>query len=330
MKNTIFIGPYRQDNFNGKWSRSLLDHLIRTKETNSVIARPIYLEDSKVEECSTEIIGSELVDENHYDILVQNTFLDGIITVPKLKNYVIPITTNKKISKEQIESLYQCDKILVDNFFQYREYSELFPDKTFLFDYAINSPKVSSVKKIDMGIYNHMQKMYFIGSYAKNQDLIKMLINISVLIHRYRENICMVIFLTDQTNDTTKELKEYSEKIYKELKINNIINKNIFFNMNYNLDNLMMCHSSCDIFLDINEDIGHSFNRKCAEHFDNFILGSEDLEFHLEFSRNELAYDHGHYVPLQTKLIQAINGATSYKKIPQTCEKVSLENLIWN
>lgn len=330
MKNSIFIGPYRQNNINGKWSRSLLEYIIKNKKQNSVTARPIYVEKSKTEECSEEIIIAELLNEDKYDILIQNNYLDGIISIPKLKNYVIPITTNEKIDQQQIESLSQCDKIIVDNLFDYKIFANLFPEKTYLFDYDVENLDLSSDKKIEMGIYNHMQKIYFIGSYESNKNLVETLINVSILINKYRENVCMVFFLTDQENNPVKKLKEYSDNIYKELNINNIVTKNIFLNANFDIDNLMMFHNSCDILLNINEDSHNSFNSQCAKKVNNFVLELQDLEVYLTFNRNDKVYGNGYYAPLESELIRAINKAASYQKEKIVSEKTSLENLIWN
>ena len=322
--NFLFIGPYRQSNIQGCSSAAILDHLIN--QNKNITARPIY-----IDECQNinKVYKSELNLYKKYDGIIQNVPLEAAIHIPNIKNYIVPIGDNKNIDKKYLNVLDKAEKILVDNVFDYRQFAEYFPDKTFYFDYSVPDPKIE-ISRLDTGIYNHMQKMYFIGSYKKNSDLIKTLIMCFVAISRYRENLCFIGFLTDRDNFTIETLKEFSDSVYNSFRMGSIINKTVFLNTDYDINNLNICHKTCDVFIDLNEDCKSSFNRKCAEKFDNEIVNSSNINFYADISRNGEINENQFMVPIQMSMIKEIERALNREPIDQTIEKTPIEKLICN
>lgn len=327
--NTFYIGPYRQKNLNGCLSNSIIEYLVSKKpEKETLTARPIYLEKNiKPRECANEIVEAERNIADKYDLVIQNATLEALIPIASTRNYFMPITNNRNLSNEELVTLNNCDKILVDNIFDYSRFSNIFgEEKTLIFDYDVKIQQ--DVKTINLGLYNHMQKMYFIGDYAKNIELIKSLIVSFILFSRNRENICIFFFLTDQNASAVNELKKFSEYTYQHLNITNAVTRTLFLNANTEEDSINQCHKSCDIFLDLNEESRHSYNRKYAEAYGNYVIGPEKLEFYSNATNNGLINENGFSIPTQISVMRAMENITT--KQNSEINKHKLETLIWN
>lgn len=327
--NTFYIGPYRQKNLNGCLSNSIVEYLLSKKPAKETLTvRPIYLEKNiKPRDCTKEIIDAEKDIAENYDLVIQNATIDALIPIYSMRNYFMPITSNANLSNEQLSTLNNCDKILVDNIFDYARFSNVFgEEKTLIFDYDVKVQK--NVKTINLGLYNHMQKMYFIGEYSKNIELIKSLVVSFILFSRNRENICIFFFLTDQNPSAINELKKFSEYTYKHLNITNSITRTLFLNANTEEDSINQCHKSCDIFLDLNEESRHSYNRKYAKAYGNYVIGAESLEFYSNATNNGLINENGFSVPTQISIMRAMENVTTRQNTE--INKHKLETLIWN
>ena len=100
--NTLFIGPYRQSDLNGCFSMSLVKHLLKTKNENIFTPRPIYLDDSMTQDCEKTVMEAEQCAEDRYDIILQNLPIESCNSLHGYKNYIVPITNNRKLSIESI------------------------------------------------------------------------------------------------------------------------------------------------------------------------------------------------------------------------------------
>jgi len=327
--NTFYIGPYRQKNLTGCLSNSIIEYLAAKKPSSETLtARPIYLEkNAKTRDCGKAIVDAEKTLVDNYDLVIQNSTLEALVPIPNVKNYFMPITSNKNFSNEELVTLHNCDKILADNIFDYSRFSSIFGEqKTVLFDYDVKIPR--DINPINLGLYNHMQKLYFIGDYAKNIELIKSLVVSFVLFSRSRENICIFFFLTDQNTSSINELKKFSEYTYGHLKITNSITRTLFLNANIEEESINQCHKSCDIFLDLNDDCRNSYNRKYAEAYGNYVIGLEDLDFFSIATNNGMINENGFSTPTPISLMKAMENVT--KKQNAEISKNKLETLIWN
>jgi hypothetical protein len=328
--NTLFIGPYRQSDLNGCFSMSLVKHLLKTKNENIFTPRPIYLDDSMTQDCEKTVMEAEQCAEDRYDIILQNLPIESCNSLHGYKNYIVPITNNRKLSIESISNLQKYDKILTDNVFDHSRFSEFFPEKTFLFDYDIDNLE-TNIKPINLGIYNHMRKLYFIGDYSQNSDLIRTLIASFISLHRYRENLCIVFFLTDNNTKIVDELKQFSNQAYKQLNIGNVIDKNVFVNINLDEKSIAMCHRTGDVFLDLNEDSNNSYHKKNAEKFGNLVVGRENLNFYTNLVRNNNINFDQYLIASQASIETKI--ATTLDKPETNTENINgntLEQLLWN
>ena len=229
-----------------------------------------------------------------------------------------------------LSNLQKYDKILTDNVFDHSRFSEFFPEKTFLFDYDIDNLE-TNIKPINLGIYNHMRKLYFIGDYSQNSDLIRTLIASFISLHRYRENLCIVFFLTDNNTKIVDELKQFSNQAYKQLNIGNVIDKNVFVNINLDEKSIAMCHRTGDVFLDLNEDSNNSYHKKNAEKFGNLVVGRENLNFYTNLVRNNNINFDQYLIASQASIETKI--ATTLDKPETNTENINgntLEQLLWN
>ncbi len=158
--NIFFIGPYRQNNFDGMFCRNIISSI---GQKHNLFTRPIFYE--KVEnkqDIDNNILNYEDNDLKSYDCLIQNVKIPDVLNTNQFgKNIVIPI-----VGEDDGELLFTqtISKILFDN-------ESIDFEKVEVFDYDV-SFQIDKTKVFDVGPLHAMKKFYFIGEYQKNYDII--------------------------------------------------------------------------------------------------------------------------------------------------------------
>ena len=302
--NILYIGPYRQSSVSGYLSKEILLNILDTE--HNVTARPIYFSKTKnIQEIhNKEIILSEKLHLNKYDILIQHTTPDSIIYNTHFKtNICIPILNNRILNEHGIERMSLCDKILVDNIYTHNHISKKLKEKIFLFDYNIyNLSDTSNLNKFNLGIFDSMQKYYTIVDYKENIDLVQDLIVSFIISSSINETVCLVLNLINSDQESLTELQNIIKLTYEKLKLNNTFNKILLVPLQNNISNILSAHNTGDIFLNINEDDISSIYDKYALYFKNKFINHSNIDFEKRYTRNNIINNNGYLAVLQDSI----------------------------
>jgi hypothetical protein len=284
--NTIYLGPYRQNDINGIWSKNILDTLIPACN-NSLTARPIYLstKHTSPKYNFTLIEQSEKNICEKYERIIQHTDPERIIVNKQLVNICIPIINNELLSNQSLDNLRACDTILVDSEINLQKLSAILQTNNIeLFGYNVDLNYGNS--NYDFGIYSHMKKLYLIADYDLNADLYKdLIINFTLLAQNY-DNICLVLFVLDGDNRVWSTIQQLIDNSYTSLGILNKLKKICMIPILSNIENIVSCHKICDIYLNINDDTRSSASSAYAKALGKPVIDHQELSFNMTPVRN--------------------------------------------
>lgn len=330
--DSLFIGPYRQNNINGYWSNNLLHRIYENKPSNvKLIARNTYIDSLTISDNSKNPLINDLElyrEDLNITSIVQHVPVDAIYLSQQVEsNICFPILTNKILKQESIDRLNLCTKIIVENQFAYSYLSQLLP-RVYLIENTFNNNVLA--QDIDLGIYSRTIKMYFIGSYSSNRDIIFDLILTFVLFSLRNDNMSLIIYLIDGNNQEIEHIKSFTKNIYDSLKISNIFPKVLPVSIPANISNIINCHKTGNIFLNINDDSRHYFHSSLAKHFGNNTLELIDLEHEYRIMRNDNIADSGFICPTQAGLATMMENIVNDTVTTKQNETHRLEDLLWN
>jgi hypothetical protein len=257
--NIFFVGPYRQDNFDGILSRNII---LSLAEKHNVFIRPIYY-------TGQDLVGQldrdiELYEDDYreeYDCLVQHVKpSDTLLTTRFGKNITIPIVDTSFDDKYYIT--HTVDKILIDaddaNLSTLINSSKVKP-----FDYTIHT-QINKDKVFDVGPLNHFTKLYTISDYKDSQDTILSLIRSFIYLRtQLPQEYCLILFIINITQNDISFLQNYIQQTYKSLGASHTINKINIIPIPMSYEHTIAAHNSGNIFLNVTSN---SINKKIATH----------------------------------------------------------------
>jgi hypothetical protein len=149
--------------------------------------------------------------------------------------------------------------------------------------------------KFDLTTHTFTNKLYFIGSYIHNIDLINDLIISFLRINKIHTNISLLLFIYDTDHSVMQSLINKTKEIYRLLNIKNQIINVIPVPIANNLQSIIAAHNTGDIYLDISDGSKIPLNKNIAHQFNKPVI-SIDVE-HLQLSsiRNSLYASTGFY-----------------------------------
>lgn len=264
MNTAIYIGPYRQYDYNGTLSNIYLNSLSTSLKKNNIkiYSRPLFLDSTVIQNnISTNYTNTEIIDESisNCAAIIQHAPVEYIAIQKKWKNICIPIfdpKLTKASAYSSTQKLNDVDHIIVSS-----EYHKHFLLKSgistpiSICDEDIHSAVAPEAlqQKYDFGpIGNDLYHFGFIGSYSKNIKIIQKTILAFVVAYRQHTNTQLIFFLRGTQTDKNEIDKFYSDNL-KNLGVSSF--NNVFFifsplDINASIASL----NSIDCLLSINDD----------------------------------------------------------------------------
>lgn len=280
--NILYFGPYRQHDDYGIQSKLYLDDF---SKISNISSRPIYINNEYANK-TDELFYSEN-HQNSFDVLVQHLPISSMAVTHKIKhNICIPIVDNHNLSQSELEKLYYFDKILVDNHYLLHilEQNNIDTNKII----KIKSFKaISDISiKFDLTSHNFTSKLYFIGDYYNNTNLIDNLIMNFLNITKLHRNMSLLLFLYDTNANTIQTLSNKVKEIHQKLNIRNQMISIVPIPIQNEIKSLMTAHNTGDIFLDINEYSKCTLNRHIANQLQKKIIDINPVSLKISPVRN--------------------------------------------
>lgn len=328
--NSLFVGPYRQFDMNGLYSQSLLYYLYRTAPADrKLISRNIYLNNSSINgDINLHIINETEKYADNISTLIQNVPANSVYLSQHINNNIcIPILDNKILQDEDLYRLSMCSKVLVDNYVSFISLKPYINN----IELITHDPVFASTNlpNINLGIYANTKKMYFIGDYIGNKDLIRDLVISFILFSTKHDNLSLILFLTDSSQKDIQEVQSIVQKVYSDLQITNVFVKVVGVSVSSNINSLISCHMSGNIYLNINDNIRNDLNVKYAEKFNNEILDLADMTKERTIIRNNIIAKNCIYeIPTQSGILNAMDNLSN-KINTQNQDKKDIASIIW-
>lgn len=274
--NIFYIGPYRQNDFDGLESRNIIKSIAKKHD---IFVRPIYYNGvDLIANLDNDINKYEDSDLKNYDCLIQHVRpIDCLHTQQFNKNILIPIIEDYDFVDYFID--YTIDKVLLD-------YDSLFADKYsqksehFDYDLYIDNPK----QIFDIGPLSAFKKFYFIGEYKHNKDIIFSLIRSFIsLKDSISSEYALVLFAINISQSDLNTIQSYIHESYKTLGAVNTISKIVLIPIAMNAEQILSAHASADICLNFNNKPRTQINKKIAISLNKTIIDKPEY-------RNESLY----------------------------------------
>lgn len=306
---TLYIGPYKYNNFFGICSRNIIESL---KDDNiDLKTHNIYLNNPYSNTTLVEIKENKQINIDElleYDYIIQHGPISMLCPRPSLgkKNIAIPIL-DYTIDSSELEILKDFDHTIIDDpcnmlNLQKEEIQPLYLQYLFV-------PKKLDYK-INFEYHSPNKKFYFIGEFKSNQNMLNKIITSFIIATRVYDNVSLILMLTD---DNTAEADHHSKSM-----IDNIIKK-----LNYkdklipikiicvkpSIDDLHMMHQDCDVLIDLYDNYNSGINHAFASLYGKAILDMMNLETILVPSVENLSHISAHSYKrsvLTSSLISAI------------------------
>lgn len=276
MKNILFIGPYRQRNLDGIWSRALAHNIINTASTN-VRTRPIFIDyDSSISDLDAVLTAAEeqtVIDS--IDTVIQHVPIDMASPIDAVKqNILIPILDPNIIPQYRItDTISRFDKILVDNKADALKIAQNYPilnpiTKNIDYTFEISS----NIKtRFNIGLLNKSTALYMALNYKQNSRLIYDII-VSFIANIEHHNKILALFMLDISVSEKQELENFINQAYKAMDMPYSINRVVVLPITSDTNNLYTAHATGDIFIDAIDTGSNSINLKIAQSLKKLII----------------------------------------------------------
>ena len=280
---SIFLGPYRHKNLIGHLSSIYLDNMNSDNKELCSKFIPI-LENIPL---NTGIFDTEQNEFSSYDRVIQHLPINHLAISPRVKNNIaIPILNNKRLDRNEKHKLTYFDEVWVDNNYAFQIVSEITGVKTkFIRPELKNKSKYFTEKREDLSFWNFYKKLYFVGEYLENKDVVYHLV---IDFFKWKQNNnkwCLVLYLPNIVKAHKKELSEYIMKIAKTCGYAGRNIPVIIIDDECNYHNICKIHNSCDLLLNVNE-VFNPINYWYAKATNKKIVDFKDCNIIKSFFRN--------------------------------------------
>jgi hypothetical protein len=275
MNHTLFIGPYRQRDLNGIWSRALAHNIINGT-SNNVQLRPFFIDRKYAIDTIDDVLCSKEKNTiQAFDTVVQHVPIEQACAIDAVKNNVlIPIISPDILGKSEAESLSKFSSILVDNKNDSTRLSQAYPlmQKSIKhMDYAFSVTTPSSTS-FNVGLLDNVStKLYMVCSYRLNSRMVYDTI-VSFIANLRSKDMILVLFALDISVTEKNELEKFIQDTYKAMNIGHTINRVVVAPITSDLNNINTAHRSGNVFIDIADYGSTTINNKLASAFNNTIL----------------------------------------------------------
>lgn len=271
----LYIGPYRNELSIGYASRNIISSL---QKNNDITIRHIYLQNNNNYKINNDLSTLEQKDISaHYDIIVQHSTPYLLATYKNInianKNIAIPII-NKTINKKQYHNVLSgFDEILTEDKVVESILVQSYKiGNVQLFNYEI-ADQSDNQGTLNLDIHNQNKKFYFIGSFQNNKRIIKLIISSFYLAFGANQDVSLILFITDNSDQVKQELQKLIDTLKQELNLltNNYTHKIIVKPLS-DTESLAI-HKTCDIYISLHDSgIESNIHRAVAEKYNNTII----------------------------------------------------------
>lgn len=296
MSDIIYIGPYRQYDYNGLVSQLHIKSLLSWTQTQNgkhrLFIRPAYIDmqyaspNIDVEFTKHEILPDQVAD----CCVIQHLPIPNLAVQHNTTNIFMPIldpNVHKYANVGHIQKLNYADHIIVNSDYE----------KNVLLKSDINTKCwVCDTSYIDFINSESLQKQYtiynndlgscmvfgFIGPYKHNKDTIKIIINAFLLSLRTKlvstnKKYGLCFFLRGTQKDKT-EIEKYYHELIIQLGMLNIGTDDIKFIFGYlDSDSCFAALNTIDCLISINQEVGHTLFEKYMKQNQRAIISRQNL-----------------------------------------------------
>ena len=283
--NILYFGPYLSDHYTGLSSRLFIESIGSLPGVNLTI-RHMPVHDQDQDHKISHEFCRDMRDKSlltNYDVIIQHASIDMLMTntssIAK-KNIAIPIvSTNQALVQEEARLLSLFDHVLVDSK-DLQDMMNLLGVSTTLIRPVSSSTEQSTPNgKVDLECHNDNFKFYFIGNYARDQQIIYKLLAAFNMAFRDREDISLILLLNDRdTQNTAKACQDAIQLTRDQLLIKQKLSIEKVVVQSLNLAELNIIHEALDVLLDINDENDSNLNVWMARDKNNKILFKKDFQ----------------------------------------------------
>lgn len=267
--NTLFIGPYRQNDGWGLATRSYIKAV--ATQFKNITTRPVYLSTPDNQFDDDEIIAYENSYYSKYDMVIQKTlphclFLNRSYT----KNIGLFVLETNDISQSScIHNINTMDEIWVPSKMEQQCLIKSGVKKPIkVISQPLDTKFIQENKdhKLEINpLLNQMFKFYFIGENIHRKNIKDLVIAFN-LAFDYSEPVCLII----KTNSSSPDKNAYKNNLEKQINdikqtlgISKKYKKEILITDRMSYKDIIGLHNSCDCFLC--PSYGEAFCRPAAE-----------------------------------------------------------------
>jgi glycosyltransferase involved in cell wall biosynthesis len=267
--NTLFIGPYRQNDGWGLATRSYIKAL--ATQHKNITTRPIYLSKPDLTFNDQEIIGYENNRYDHYDMVIQKTlphclFLNKSYT----KNIgLFVLETNNIKESVCIDNINRMDEVWVPSKMEEQCLKKSGVTTNIkIISQPLDTAFIEENRNYKLSlnsILDNMFKFYFIGEHNFRKNILDLVIAFN-LAFDYSEPVCLII-KTNQggvnPTEVARRLEEEINIVKNKLGISKKYKKEIIITNSLSYQDIIGLHNSCDCF--VAPSYGEAFCRPAAE-----------------------------------------------------------------
>jgi glycosyltransferase involved in cell wall biosynthesis len=287
INNTLFIGPYRQ---NDGWGLASKDYLLSLLHYNkNITAHPLYLANNIEKNIPSSILESEKTRLEKYDIIIQHALPFSMTKSYGAKNIGLLFLENQKFNSDSVFNLNSLDEIWVSSNLEKKSLIDggvIIPIKKA--SHAIDTTNLNKLDKT-MQFSPDLQstyKFYVIGEYIQRKN-IKDIIAAFHLEFDITEPVSLIIKTSlsgTKPKDLNTLIKSQCGKIKESLRIKKKYHEEVIISDRLTAEQMNSLHNLCDCF--VMTSYGEAFCRPIAEalcHNNYCILSSnmginEDLD----------------------------------------------------
>jgi glycosyltransferase involved in cell wall biosynthesis len=276
--NTLFLGPYRQQDSSGIASQSYIKAIASQKKYN-LTTRPIFL-GSPSDRIDKDILEYENSFYDSYDLVIQETLPHCLFYNAKFKKHIgsIKLETNNISNSVCLFNINQMDEIWVASTQEEKSLRKSGVTKNIkVVSQPLDIPLIKQIEGKDLDLHPMIKqtfKFYYMADHTERSNL-KDLITAFHLAFDITQPVSLIIktaIPNMSVLDSYKSIEKEIEDIKKRLNISKKYKKEIIITDELSYEDTIKLHNSCDCF--VSSSRGESFCRPAAE---ALILGKTPI-----------------------------------------------------
>jgi hypothetical protein len=221
--------------------------------------------------------GNRLFPEK-FDIIIEHCPIDMMCVDDSIADrYVAIPIMDYGMGPDTKFMLNDFNNIYIDNE-HHKKVLEYLDIESTLIDYDIS--KNTNIKsRINIGVNNFKTKVYFIGTYEQNINLINKLIASFIIAFRDHNDVALILVLNnDNKEHVLKSTEKTISEIYSKLNFSPTISPIQTIVQKISEEELHLIHNTFDIFIDLTDEYDTGLNTHMARLYNNTTISINDVE----------------------------------------------------